>query len=162
MSSPSRKAKFLNLLIVPWVVTWVLIVPLFHIHTLDIQETSPGFRHFYHIQSLAQTSRVSTPFGPPLVRVEDRGINTLSPAISYSTQRWLSFYSVKMMIRSGSSEFRPFTMRIFPLEYTLQHMLSDLRFLKSNRPPSYYCNRLVPHAPLHPSPSSFLQNPSLR
>lgn len=46
MSSPSRKAKFLNLLIVPWVVTWVLIVPLFHIHTLDIQEDLSRFQAF--------------------------------------------------------------------------------------------------------------------
>ena len=34
----SRIAGFPHLLAIPWLVTWVLIVPLFHIHALDIQE----------------------------------------------------------------------------------------------------------------------------
>jgi hypothetical protein len=38
MSSLSRKARFSYLLSIPWMLTWVLIVPFFHIHVLDMQE----------------------------------------------------------------------------------------------------------------------------
>jgi hypothetical protein len=38
MSSLTRKARFSYLLSIPWMLTWVLIVPFFHIHVLDMQE----------------------------------------------------------------------------------------------------------------------------
>lgn len=38
MSSRSRRARFSHFLVIPWLLTWVLIVPLFHIHALDMQE----------------------------------------------------------------------------------------------------------------------------
>jgi hypothetical protein len=38
MPSLSRKAGYSQLLVTPWILTWVLTVPFFHIHALDIQE----------------------------------------------------------------------------------------------------------------------------
>ena len=38
MSLLSRKARFSHLFAIPWMLTWVLILPLFHIHILDAQE----------------------------------------------------------------------------------------------------------------------------
>ena len=37
---------FFRLFFLPWLVTWVLITPLFHIHTLDIQEDRSFFKLF--------------------------------------------------------------------------------------------------------------------
>jgi hypothetical protein len=38
MSLLSPKGRFSHLLALPWMLTWVLILPLFHIHILDVQE----------------------------------------------------------------------------------------------------------------------------
>lgn len=46
MPSLSRKAGFSQLLVIPWMLTWVLTVPLFHIHTLDMQEDLSQFQAF--------------------------------------------------------------------------------------------------------------------
>ena len=37
---------FFHLFLLPWLVTWALITPLFHIHTLDIQEDRSFFKLF--------------------------------------------------------------------------------------------------------------------
>ena len=42
----SRKAGFSHLLAIPWMLMWVLIVPLFHVHALDIQEDLSRFQAF--------------------------------------------------------------------------------------------------------------------
>ena len=46
----------LRLFFLPWMVTWVLITPLFHIHTLDVQED----------RDFSETFLVHTVFSPDL------------------------------------------------------------------------------------------------
>src|SRR5512135_2929459 len=40
MSAPARKSTFSHWLALLWLIPWILAIPLFHVHALDMQETA--------------------------------------------------------------------------------------------------------------------------
>ena len=106
-----RNPLLSRLLVLPWLVTWVLTIPLFHIHALDAQENSFRSQAVLLHTVFSPDLPVNTLLEPSLIRVGWQKINRRCRAISRSTLSLLSVFLAKMIL-SGRTGFNLFSLPI--------------------------------------------------